>query len=67
MDTTNDNDATVAWEVTGNNDSENRQIEKILQVKTIVDPNNPKISTITKTTFQKENIINVNKKLFSWF
>lgn len=62
MDTTNDNDATVAWEVTGNNDTENRQIEKIVQVKTAADPENPKISTITKTTFQKQNIISLNKK-----
>lgn len=31
----------------------------------IADSNNPKMSTIIKTTFQKENIINVNKKLLS--
>jgi len=65
LDPTNPDDVTVAWEVTGNSDANNRRIEKVLQVKTIPDKNDPNVSTITKTTFLRDNVINVTKNLFS--
>jgi len=65
LDPTNPDDVTVAWEVTGNSDANNRRIEKVLQVKTIPDKNDPNVSTITKTTFLRDNVINVTKNLFA--
>lgn len=66
LDTTNDDNVVVAWDVTGNNDSENRRVEKVVQVKTIPNKDDPNVSTITKTTFLRDNLINVNKQLFAW-
>lgn len=61
LDTTGNNGEVVGWEVTGNNDKNNRRVEKVVQVKTTPDPNNKAVNTVTKTTFQRNNLLDVSK------
>lgn len=65
LDTTGNNNETVAWEVTSNGNLNNKNINKIVQVKTTPDPNNANINTITKTTFQNNNLLDVSKQLYA--
>lgn len=65
LDTTGNNNETVAWEVAGNGNTNNKSINKIIQVKTTPDLNNPNINTITKTTFQNNNLLDVSKQLYA--
>lgn len=65
LDTTGNNNETVAWEVAGNGNTNNKNINKIIQVKTTPDLNNPNINTITKTTFQNNNLLDVSKQLYA--
>jgi hypothetical protein len=65
LDTTGTNGEVDAWEVTGNGDNNNKQVDKVLQVKTIPDPKNPGLSTVTKTTFQRQNLLDVAKATYA--
>ena len=64
LDTTGDHDEKVAWEVDGSGKDEKR-IEKVVQVKTATDPDNENVSTVTTTTFLRDNLINVAKNTFA--
>jgi hypothetical protein len=65
LDTTGTDGQVDAWEVTGNGDNNNKQVDKVLQVKTIPDPKNPGVSTVTKTTFQRQNLLDVAKATYA--
>jgi hypothetical protein len=65
LDVTGNNNETVAWEVTGNGNNDSKSINKIIQVKTQPNPNDPNVKTITKTTFQASNLLDVSKKLYT--
>ncbi len=65
FDSTGSNGETVAWDITGNTDANNKQVEKVVQVKTTPDPSNKNVSTVTKTTFQKNNLLDVSKTAYA--
>lgn len=65
FDLTGNNNETVAWEVTGNGNNDNKSINKIVQVKTQPNPSDPNVKTITKTTFQANSLLDVSKKLYT--
>lgn len=65
LDTTGKDGEVDTWEVTGNGDINNKQVDKVLQVKTLPDPNNKNLSTVTKTTFQRSNLLDVSKAAYA--
>lgn len=65
LDTTGNNGEVVGWDVTGNNDKNNKRVEKVVQVKTTPDPSNKNINTVTKTTFERNNLLDVSKAKFA--
>lgn len=66
FDSTGSNGETAAWDVTGNSDANNKQVEKVVQVKTTPDPSNKNVSTVTKTTFERNNLLAVSKAAYAW-
>ena len=65
LDKTGTNGEVVGWEVTGNSDKANKQVEKVVQVKATPDPKDKNISTVTKTTFERKNLLEATKAKFA--
>lgn len=68
FDNTNDRDEEVAWQLQAegaNKDSDTRRILKVVQTKTASDKDDPNISIVTTTTFNRQNILDRTKQLYS--
>ena len=65
LDKTGTDGEVVGWEVTGNTDKSNKQVEKVVQVKATPNPKDKNISTVTKTTFERKNLLDVSKAKYA--
>lgn len=68
LDTTppNGSNEVVAWDVEGAVKADNNwEVKKIIQVKTYTDKSNDKVSYITKTTYQRNNLPAVTSQEFA--
>ena len=65
LDTTGHNDEQVAWEVEASYDDGKTKMEKVVQVKSTPNSDDPNVSTITTTTFNRKNILETTKDLYS--
>ena len=69
FDDTNDHDEEVAWELeaTGhkNDNEDNRRMVKVIQTKVATDKDDPNVSIVTTTTFNRQNILERTKSAYA--
>ena len=61
LDTTNEDDIVVAWQVSGSRNGDEQRVEKVIQVKTIPHTDDENISEIVKTTYQRTKLSELAK------
>jgi hypothetical protein len=61
LDTTNEDDIVVAWQVSGSRNDDEQRVEKVVQVKTIPHTDDENISEIVKTTYQRTKLSELAK------
>lgn len=61
LDTTNEDDIVVAWQVSGSRNGDEQRVEKVVQVKTIPHTDDENISEIVKTTYQRTKLSELAK------
>ena len=61
LDTTGTDNQQVAWELEASGSGDKRKMEKVVQVKSTPNKDDPNVSTITTTTFNRKNIIEATK------